>query len=428
MSSGTSPTKLLLIEDDPGAAQLVTERLAHHAPGEFSVTQARSLEAGLAEASESSFQLAILDLALPDSAGVQTCNRFASQQPNVPFIVLTGISDRPMSNTLAKAGAGAVLDKADASSADIVAAARAAALTRPSDLKGPTPEATKAAAEARFRNAIIDSADGIVVLDSEGKIVLVSAGAELLLDRSAADLAGTSLGLDLVPGQPVRAQIVREESGQQWPDQEDESRRFDVSRLHLSDIEFWPFEHQWTNQRVTVCAILDVSNQAVEESRQRGMLSLEERLKITSGLPEITTEIALRLGALTKFNRFEISAWRSDLQRMQIVAQLGLECSDRDISDLVSPDQAPPGYTHWISESSGDLDGQRISIAIGRITDDPFHARDRAILARCVSMAANELRRTRMTPVLVPNRTGDTLRLAGYTGSGSLDSSLPEAA
>jgi PAS domain S-box-containing protein len=65
------------------------------------------------------------------------------------------------------------------------------------------------ACELRLRNIITRSADGIVIVDAGGRIVLANPAAEILFDRPAADLVGDLMGFPVVAGETTELDIVR---------------------------------------------------------------------------------------------------------------------------------------------------------------------------------------------------------------------------
>lgn len=411
-AAGVRAIDVLLIEDDPHAANLFLERTRHFAPGEFNVTQARSLQTALDEAADTPYSLAVLDLTLPDSSGIETCSRFSAAQPDVPFIVLTGVADGSLSETLSRAGAKAALVKDDCSGQDIVDAMRTARAGRESESRF-SPESDRAIAEARFRNAIVDSADGIVVVDAAGKVLLVSAGAESLLGRTAADLTGSPLGIELHPGAPVRAQMLREQAGHsETHNAVGPVRQFDVCRLNISEVEFWPFTHYWSGKPVTVCAMRDVTNQSAEEHRQRNMLKIEQPLEVTAGVEAVCTDLAVRLGALVKFNRFEASVWMPELDRLQVLFELGMAANGRELSAMVQRSSAPHGFGSWITEWSSEELFPRVAVSVGCVAPGAYSGRDEAVLARCASMVADALRQRRTAPVFSVPAEAPSLRRA----------------
>lgn len=412
--------ELLLIEDDPHASRLFVDRVSRFASGEFNVTQARSLKAGLDEAADFPFGLAVLDLTLPDSTGIATCSKFNAAQPEVPFVVLTGVDDASLVETISKAGAKAALVKQDCSAIDLVNAIRTAAVSKEYD----TPTVSKKVSEARFKNAIIDSADGIVVVDKAGSIQLVSSGAELLLGRPAAEVIGSPLGIDLNPGEPVRAQVVREEQKSlQEAGQPVHVRDFDSSSLHVSDIEFWPFSHQWSGQLMTVCAMRDVTNQLEEELKQRNVVDIEKPLRVSAGIADICAEYAARLSAFVKFNRIEVSLRRPELKRLQIITATGALSEGRDTSALVEETLYPPEFGAWLTGRSDENYALEVVVSIGSIEKIQYTGRDQAAISRCATMIARHLQDSKRISVLKTAPTNIGVEIAGVS-----DSAMPGAA
>jgi DNA-binding response OmpR family regulator len=85
-------TSVLLIEDNPGDADLVRLRLVEgQAP--VKVNWVNRLSDGLASLSRETPSLVLLDLNLPDSHGAETFRRLMEHSPNVPVVVLSGQDD-----------------------------------------------------------------------------------------------------------------------------------------------------------------------------------------------------------------------------------------------------------------------------------------------------------------------------------------------
>ncbi len=402
-ASGNHPVDLLLIEDDPQAAKLFIERTNRFAPGKFNVTQARSLQAGLDEASDFSFGLAVLDLTLPDSSGIETCSKFSSAQPEIPFVVLTGVDDSSLIHTISRAGAKAALVKGDCSAQELIDALKTAAVAPKFETSTPS----TAVAEARFRNAVVDSADGIIVLDETTRIQLVSAGAEQLLGRSAADLAGSELGIELTPGEPFRAQMVREETTHVDVHRASGAvKQFDSCQLNVTEVEFWPFTHRWSGKQVTVCALRDITNQSAEESRIKNVRHLDRPLQVGSGIDDVCADLAAKLGPLIRFNRFEAAIWRPEFKRLQVIAELGIAADHRQVSQLIEGDAPPVGFGSWMSEWSVYTAEPRIAVSIGCVEPGAYDSRDKAILSRCADLVAEALREMKSAPVLSRAHSG----------------------
>ena len=85
-------TNVLLIEDNPGDADLVRLRLVE-GNSAVSVNCVNRLSEGLASITKQSPSVVLLDLNLPDSHGAETFRRVIDHAPNVPVVVLSGLDD-----------------------------------------------------------------------------------------------------------------------------------------------------------------------------------------------------------------------------------------------------------------------------------------------------------------------------------------------
>jgi hypothetical protein len=222
-----------------------------------------------------------------------------------------------------------------------------------------------------------------------------------VLGRSAAELIGTELGLALRPGQPVRAQVVHEESGVSAGHAEPgPARLFDVCRLQLSELEFWPFAHQWAGKPVTVCALRDISTQVGDEQRQLDVIRIDEPLYLTTAsLQEACSDIAVRLGRLTRFNRFEAAVRMTGSPWSRVMFELGVRAVGHEVSSAVKPSASPREFASWAYAESAADTGPQVSVAVGHLSPGVYGPRDAATLSRCAASLALALARARATPV-----------------------------
>ncbi|HUN78309.1 MAG TPA: fused response regulator/phosphatase [Solirubrobacteraceae bacterium] len=95
--------ELLLVEDDDGDAVLVEDQLAEDLPRAH-VTRSRNLAEAIAGL-DSPLDCVLLDLRLPDAAGMDAVGRVRSQAPSVPLIVLTGLDNEAAGVAAVAAGA-----------------------------------------------------------------------------------------------------------------------------------------------------------------------------------------------------------------------------------------------------------------------------------------------------------------------------------
>jgi CheY-like chemotaxis protein len=86
------PLKVLLVEDNPGDARLVSAMLTGSDGDEFQVQHAKRLEEAVALMAAQPFDAVLLDLSLPDSSGMKTIDEAKTRDPEkqTPIIVITG--------------------------------------------------------------------------------------------------------------------------------------------------------------------------------------------------------------------------------------------------------------------------------------------------------------------------------------------------
>jgi sigma-B regulation protein RsbU (phosphoserine phosphatase) len=106
------PTKVLLIEDNQGDADLVRLRLVE-GNSDVSVSTADRLSTGLAAMNEHQPGVVLLDLNLPDSRGAETFRNILSKAPGVPVVVLSGQDDEELAAKAVHQGVQDYLVKGD---------------------------------------------------------------------------------------------------------------------------------------------------------------------------------------------------------------------------------------------------------------------------------------------------------------------------
>jgi two-component sensor histidine kinase len=108
------PIEVLNFEDVPADALLVRHALGKVFLMRFEITTVPDLAEGLRLLREKSFDVALLDLHLADSQGMETFERLRREAPNLPLIVLTGNSDDDLAVQILRQGAQDYLLKHEA--------------------------------------------------------------------------------------------------------------------------------------------------------------------------------------------------------------------------------------------------------------------------------------------------------------------------
>src|SRR5271166_3049385 len=105
-------THVLLIEDNPGDADLVRLRLIE-GDSAVEVSSVNRLADGLASMAKEPPSVVLLDLNLPDSHGAETFRRVLERAPGVPVVVLSGQDDEALAIKAVNQGVQDYLVKGD---------------------------------------------------------------------------------------------------------------------------------------------------------------------------------------------------------------------------------------------------------------------------------------------------------------------------
>jgi signal transduction histidine kinase len=116
-------TNVLLIEDNPGDADLVRLRLIE-GQSQVKVNCVTRLSDGLASLAAETPSVVLLDLNLPDSHGAETFRRVMEHSPNVPIVVLSGQDDEVLAIKAVHQGVQDYLVKGNISSKHLERAIR----------------------------------------------------------------------------------------------------------------------------------------------------------------------------------------------------------------------------------------------------------------------------------------------------------------
>ncbi|HJQ84523.1 MAG TPA: sigma-54 dependent transcriptional regulator [Candidatus Binatia bacterium] len=104
------PARVLLIEDDPHTARLVSGALTG-ASAPFEVSTVQSAGAGLKHLAEQPVDCILLDYRLPDADGLEGLRRIRQAHPDVPIVMVTGAGSEEVAVEAIKLGASDYLVK-----------------------------------------------------------------------------------------------------------------------------------------------------------------------------------------------------------------------------------------------------------------------------------------------------------------------------
>jgi two-component system, OmpR family, response regulator len=175
-----SPDHILIVDDDPGIRELLTQYLRKQGLQASAAADARQMRAVLAE---NRIDLVVLDLMLPGTDGIALCRELRSPGvAPVPIVMLTARSDEADRILGLELGADDYLTKPFAARELL---ARIRAVLRRMRMLPPNMAAAEAARELRFGDWLLDTTARHLV-DAGGTVVSLS-GAEYRLLRVLLD-------------------------------------------------------------------------------------------------------------------------------------------------------------------------------------------------------------------------------------------------
>ena len=193
--------KVLLIEDNPGDARLIREALRFGGLHTFNVTVVGRLADGIAKLDGEPFDVALVDLTLPDSSGIDTFKQVRAHARSVPVLVLTGMDDEALATRAVSDGAQDYVLKRNIST-EVLPRAILYALSR-QQLMHQLEEQLRELAESEERYRVVTEAamDAIITVDADDRILFANRAAERLFGYPLVELVGKPTALILPPSE-----------------------------------------------------------------------------------------------------------------------------------------------------------------------------------------------------------------------------------
>ncbi|ADV82888.1 putative bifunctional diguanylate cyclase/phosphodiesterase [Terriglobus saanensis] len=173
---------LLVVEDNAGDARLLLEML-NEGPHTIDVTVVSSLRDAELHLVLHTYDIALLDLGLPDGNGMEVVRRARSAAPSLPLVVLTGLDDEAMAAQTLKEGAQDYLIKGEIEGRGLLRALRYA-------VERKAMEESLFTEKERAQVTLNCIADGVVCTDSSGNITFLNVVAERMTGWSLEEASG----------------------------------------------------------------------------------------------------------------------------------------------------------------------------------------------------------------------------------------------
>ena len=180
------PIKVLLIEDNPGDARLLSEILVDVHTALFELEWVDRLSKGLERLKGDPVDVVLLDLNLPDGAGMKTFTAVRNSTPDVPIIILSGMADEKIAVQTVREGAQDYIVKGNVDGHLLERSIHYAIERKRS-------EKALEQSENKYRSIFRLSPEVILLLDEKGNLVDVNARMEDWLGYTPKDLIGTNI-------------------------------------------------------------------------------------------------------------------------------------------------------------------------------------------------------------------------------------------
>jgi signal transduction histidine kinase/GGDEF domain-containing protein len=149
------------------------------------------------------------------------------------------------------------------------------------------------ASKASFHNIVEKSADGIVIVDSDGIVQFVNHAAELLFGRKAADLVGEMFGLPVMSDEVMELDVIRDD------------KEPGIAEMRV-------VETQWDSQRAWLALLRDITERKKAEEK------LKETMKIKSEfISTVSHELRTPLTSIKGGIAFVLNGLAGDINEEQ---------------------------------------------------------------------------------------------------------------
>ncbi len=254
---GKTKVEILIIEDNPGDARLISLLLEECFGNICEVIQCEKLGDGISKLVAHKHDLVLLDLNLPDSNGLNTLKKCLEPGFNVPVIILTGLDDYKIGSEAIKMGAEDFLVK-DNLNHQIIQKSIFYSIERfkiKNELKIKSDEVEQ---KRKQLDLILNKMfDAVLIIDDKGIIRYLNNSAVKLFGHDTADLLNTKFpSFDNSRGlSEIRIQNGNNSTGE----------------MHISEI-------RWEGETMSIATIRDITKRKKSEELIKSSLREKEIL------------------------------------------------------------------------------------------------------------------------------------------------------
>lgn len=202
--------KLLVVEDSTQHVRILKELLSETPQRTFVCEVASTRAKAMKSIAEGEFDCILLDLALPDSDGLDTLRSVHSAAASTPIVVLSVTSEPQLGLPIVRAGAQDALVKWEFDSRLLERVVLHAMERKRLELEVCKKATELRGSEARLRRIIESNSDGMLVVNQRGVVQFLNPTAEGLLGNNKKQLIGKLCDLPLgAPNSPSQLEIER---------------------------------------------------------------------------------------------------------------------------------------------------------------------------------------------------------------------------
>jgi PAS domain S-box-containing protein len=187
---------VLLVEDDRAAARLIEELFREIGHDSFTLRWVDHLGAALEAMGNGGVDAVLLDLMLPDSAGLETVHRVVAAHPSVPVVVLTTLADVKIGISALKSGAQDYLFKGEVDGPILTRSLRYATERK-------RIHEALAESEARYRTIFESTGTAMAILEKDLQIAMINREFESTLRYPPEMIEGKKKWIDLVASDDI---------------------------------------------------------------------------------------------------------------------------------------------------------------------------------------------------------------------------------
>jgi diguanylate cyclase (GGDEF)-like protein/PAS domain S-box-containing protein len=423
--------KVLLIEDNPGDARLLSEMLVDIHTALFELEWVDCLSRGLERLREERLDIVLLDLNLPDGAGLETFYTVRDQAPETPIIILSGMVDEDMAVRTVREGAQDYIVKGNIDGHLLERAIHYAIERKRS-------EKALEESEKKYRSMFQLSPEVIILLNDKGDVLDVNARIEDWLGYTPDDVAGKNFFQVPFLKEQGRAEVAKKFSlrmrGEQLPPYEVRFVAKD-GRIHIGRVVGTPIRDE--NGRIVrdLVMISDITQQKmVEEALRRSRMKTEGLHEIASLLEACSSEqeaYQITVDAAEKILSFSLctldvvegkkllvkatssglppgASVESDLDESSIAAQTYKAGKTIRFGNLGEVPQASPTRNDFRSGISAPI-GDFGIFQVVSTQENAFDSEDQKLLELLLGHTAEAVQRIRLQSELREQATRDPL-------------------